>query len=105
MDIQELRGKTDDELKALLIEQKKEQFNLRFQQASGELENTSRMRTVRKTIARIYTLHNDKQAKEGPKAAPKKEAKKAVSKVDSVAEDSKSSDSKTKSKKNKDKDA
>ncbi len=92
MNIQELRGKTDDELKALLLEQKKEQFNLRFQQASGELENTARMREVRKTIARIQTLKNDQLAKEGPKAAPKKDTKKAETKKTAAKKDSDASE-------------
>jgi large subunit ribosomal protein L29 len=52
----ELRTKTNDELKDQLIALRKEAFNLRFQRASGQLENTSRVRQVRRTIARIKTL-------------------------------------------------
>ncbi len=56
MKAQELLGKSADELKEALIALKKEQFNLRFQKASGQLENTARMRQVRREIARIKTV-------------------------------------------------
>lgn len=56
MKAEELRSKSADELRDLLISRKKEAFNLRFQQASGQLENTARMREVRRDIARIKTL-------------------------------------------------
>ncbi len=52
----DLRGKTGDELKEQLLELKKEQFNLRFQKATGQLENTARVREVRRDIARIKTI-------------------------------------------------
>ena len=55
MKAQDLRGRTVDELKADLLQLRKEAFNLRFQQASGQLENTSRIRQVRRDIARIKT--------------------------------------------------
>jgi large subunit ribosomal protein L29 len=58
MKAEELRGKTPDELKTQLTELKKEAFNLRFQRASGQLENTARVRQVRRDIARIQTLLN-----------------------------------------------
>ena len=51
-----LRAKTPDELKAQLIDLKKEQFNLRFQVAGGQIENPSRARIVRREIARIKTV-------------------------------------------------
>ena len=51
-----LRAKTPDELKTQLVELKKEQFNLRFQTASGQVENPSRARVVRREIARIKTV-------------------------------------------------
>jgi large subunit ribosomal protein L29 len=54
--INDLRAKTDDELKDMLLQLKKEQFNLRFQQASGQLENTAQKRLVRRDVARIKTL-------------------------------------------------
>jgi large subunit ribosomal protein L29 len=62
MKAEELRGKTPDELKTQLIELKKEAFNLRFQRASGQLENTARVRQVRRDIARIKTILNAGQA-------------------------------------------
>ena len=52
----DLRAKTKDELKGDLVGLKKEQFNLRFQKASGQLENTARVRQVRRDIARIKTV-------------------------------------------------
>ena len=52
----DVRAKTDDELKGELGVLKKEQFNLRFQRASGQLENTARVRQVRRDIARISTV-------------------------------------------------
>lgn len=56
MKIAELRDKTEDQLKDQLGQLKKEQFNLRFQKATGQLENTARVRDVRRTIAKINTL-------------------------------------------------
>ena len=50
------RANSSDELKAKLVELKKEQFNLRFRQASGELESSARMKSVRREIARIKTV-------------------------------------------------
>ncbi|MEA1938418.1 MAG: 50S ribosomal protein L29 [Pseudomonadota bacterium] len=64
MKAMEVRIKTVDELGDQLIQLKKEQFNLRFQQASGQLENTARVRAVRRDIARIKTILADK-ANEG----------------------------------------
>jgi len=58
----DVRLKTDDELKDQLVELKKEQFNLRFQRASGQLENTARVRVVRRDIARIKTILAQKAA-------------------------------------------
>ena len=52
----DIRTKTPDELTTSLSELKKEQFNLRFQQASGQLENTARVQQVRRDIARIKTI-------------------------------------------------
>lgn len=52
----ELKGKSGDELKKLLLEKRKEQFNLRFQLSGGQLENTSQMRKIRRDIARIKTM-------------------------------------------------
>ena len=57
----DLRPKTDDELTDQLLELKKEAFNLRFQAASGQLENTSRVRQVGRDIARIMTLQEERK--------------------------------------------
>jgi len=56
MKAQELKGKTRDELKDQLVQLRKEAFNLRFQQASGQLQNTARVRQVRREIARVKTV-------------------------------------------------
>ncbi|SBW12890.1 50S ribosomal subunit protein L29 [uncultured Alphaproteobacteria bacterium] len=53
---EELRGKSRDQLQDELVALKKEQFNMRFQRASGQLENTARVRQVRRDIARIKTV-------------------------------------------------
>jgi large subunit ribosomal protein L29 len=66
--VSDLRSKTPDELKTQLIDLRKEQFNLRFQRASGQLENTARVRVVRRDIARIQTLLGDR-ARTAPAAA------------------------------------
>jgi large subunit ribosomal protein L29 len=55
-DASDLRAKTVDELKTQLTDLRRESFNLRFQKASGQLDNTARMRLVRRDIARIRTL-------------------------------------------------
>ena len=60
MKAEDLRGKTVDELTDSLNELTKEAFNLRFQQASGQLENTARVRVVRRDIARIKTILNQR---------------------------------------------
>jgi large subunit ribosomal protein L29 len=52
----ELRTRTEDQLREQLLQLKKEQFNLRFQKATGQLENTARVREVRRDIARIKTI-------------------------------------------------
>ncbi len=62
MNAKELSAKTPDQLKDELIALKKEGFNLRFQQATGQLENTARMRAVRRDVARIKTVLNQKAA-------------------------------------------
>ena len=56
------RTQTADELKAKLLELKKEQLNLRFKVASGEMENPARMRIIRREIARIKTVLGQKAA-------------------------------------------
>lgn len=56
--ISELRNKSQENLKKTLLELRKESFNIRFQRASGQFENTARIREVRRTIARIKTIIN-----------------------------------------------
>ena len=60
MNAQELRDKTPDQLRDQLLALKKEAFNLRFQQATSQLENTARMRVVRRDVARVQTVLNEK---------------------------------------------
>ncbi len=93
MDIQELRGKTGDELQSLLLDSKKEAFNLRFQKVAGANENTARIREVRRTIARVKTLLNQPEAlravavkAEKPKKAEKAPKVKKADKAETAAE-------------------
>lgn len=59
--VEELRNKTNEELNSDLVAAKKELFNLRFQNATNQLNNTARIRDVRKNIARIQTVITQKQ--------------------------------------------
>ncbi len=61
----ELRAKGAEQLREQLLQLKKEQFNLRFQKASGQLEHTSRVREVRRDIARIKTILAEQRATAG----------------------------------------
>lgn len=61
MKIADIRSKTVDQLKDDLANLRKEQFNLRFQRASGQLENVSRIRVVRRDIAKIMTVLGQRQ--------------------------------------------
>lgn len=74
MDAAELRSKTPDELRNSLIQLRKEAFNLRFQQASGEIENTARIRQVRRDTARVMTVLNEKAAQSKTSAGEATEA-------------------------------
>ncbi|GGF29712.1 50S ribosomal protein L29 [Aliidongia dinghuensis] len=65
MKASDVRAKSADELKTELLGLKKEQFNLRFQKASGQLENTARVFQVRRDIARIKTILAERQAQSG----------------------------------------
>jgi len=56
----DIRVKTPDELDTLLIDLRKEQFNLRFQRATGQAEGTARVREVRREIARVKTIQAEK---------------------------------------------
>jgi large subunit ribosomal protein L29 len=62
MSATELREKTLDQLREELSTLKKEAFNLRFQQATGQLENPARVKTVRREVARVMTVLNEKAA-------------------------------------------
>jgi large subunit ribosomal protein L29 len=58
--IEDLKQKSDDQLQSQLVELKREQFNLRFQSATNQLEKPSRVREVRRTIARIKTVQHQR---------------------------------------------
>ncbi len=60
MKIEDIRAKNDGELETELMTLKKEQLNLRFQRATGQVENTARIRSVRRDIARIKTIFNQR---------------------------------------------
>ncbi|WP_380056519.1 50S ribosomal protein L29 [Falsihalocynthiibacter sp. SS001] len=62
MNANELRDKTPDELQEELVKLKKESFNLRFQQATGQLENTAQVKAARRAAARVKTILNEKAA-------------------------------------------
>lgn len=62
MKASEYRTRTVDELASALADLKKEQFNMRFQQASGQMENPARFRQVRRDIARILTILRERKA-------------------------------------------
>lgn len=62
MNATELRAKTPDQLRDEILRLKKEAFNLRFQQATGQMENTSRIRMIRRDVARVKTVLNEKAA-------------------------------------------
>ena len=64
MKIDDLKTKSEDELKVELDNLKKEAFNLRFQQATGQLENTARVRQVRRSVARVKTILSGKSSQE-----------------------------------------
>jgi large subunit ribosomal protein L29 len=69
MKASEVRRKSGDELREQLLQLKKEQFNLRFQKATGQLENTNRMREVRRDIARLKTILAEQAAAAAREAA------------------------------------
>ena len=61
MKAEEFKGKTSDELKKMLVDLRKEQFNLRFQKSGGQLEGTANLRKVRRNIARVKTFLTQQQ--------------------------------------------
>jgi large subunit ribosomal protein L29 len=71
----DIRPMTIDQIDDEVLKLKKEQFNLRFQRATGQLENTARVRVVRRDIARLQTIARQKRASE-PAAAAKAKPKK-----------------------------
>lgn len=69
MKSQDLKSRSDDELKDQLLQLRKESFNLRFQAASGQLENTARRRQVRRDIARVKTILGERARSQPATAA------------------------------------
>jgi large subunit ribosomal protein L29 len=61
----DIRAMTSDQIEDEVLKLKKEQFNLRFQRATGQLENTARVREVRRDIARLKTIAQQKRAAKG----------------------------------------
>jgi large subunit ribosomal protein L29 len=104
MKAQDVRAMTLDQLDDEVLKLKKEQFNLRFQRATGQLENTSRVRLIRRDIARMKTIAGQKragapeaEAQAAPKLAKKprtKAAKPATTKSKARAKSNKSNKSK-----------
>ena len=70
MKASDARAMTVDQLDDEVLKLKKEQFNLRFQRATGQLENTSRVRVVRRDIARMITIARQKRTGDEPKVKP-----------------------------------
>ena len=66
MNAAEVRDMTEDQLKDKLVQLKKQQFNLRFQQATGQLEKTAQVSEVRRDIARIKTILREKTVASAP---------------------------------------
>ena len=64
MKADDLKGKTFDELNKMLLDLRKEQFNLRFQQSGGQLEKTDAVQKIRRDIARVKTFMNHKRREE-----------------------------------------
>jgi large subunit ribosomal protein L29 len=67
MKAKDVQQMTDDQLQDKLIELKKEQFNLRFQAATGQIENSARVRQVRRGVARVKTVQNQRAAETATK--------------------------------------
>jgi large subunit ribosomal protein L29 len=80
MKVVDIRAMTLDQMDDEVLKLKKERFNLRFQRATGQLENTSRVRQVRRDIARLKTVAAQKRAGAEPKGAAKTETKPAAKK-------------------------
>ena len=82
MKADDVRAMTIDQLDDEVLKLKKEQFNLRFQRATGQLENTSRVRQVRRDIARIKTIAAQKRPSVKPQRAGRADANKRASRAD-----------------------
>ena len=78
MKASDVRAMTLDQLDDEVLKLKKEQFNLRFQRATGQLENTSRTRIIRRDIARMKTIAGQKRAGDAPKIEKKAQPGKTV---------------------------
>jgi large subunit ribosomal protein L29 len=86
MKIGDARAMTDDEIEDKILDLKKEQFNLRFQKATGQLANTARVRIVRRDIAQLMTIAREKKlGKAGPAPAAKASGAKAKPKAKAKA--------------------
>ena len=85
MNASEVRDLSDDELQDKLIELKREQFNLRFQGASGQLEKTGRVRQVRRDIARIKTIQTQRRQPAEAAPEPKSELASAAAQTETQA--------------------
>ena len=75
MKVEDIRAMSLDQMDDEVLKLKKERFNLRFQKATGQLENTARVRLVRRDIARLKTIAATKRAGAEPAAAPKAKTK------------------------------
>jgi len=90
MKIGDARAMTDDEIEDKILELKKEQFNLRFQKATGQLANTARVRIVRRDIAQLMTIGREKKlGKAGPAPTAKASGAKAKPKTKAKAKKAK----------------
>jgi large subunit ribosomal protein L29 len=74
MSVEDLRELKDDELMEALLEAKEERFNLRFQVATNQLDNTARLKTVKKEIARILTVMREREMQGAAAAAASEES-------------------------------
>ena len=90
------RAMTLDQIDDEVLKLKKEQFNLRFQRATGQLENTSRVRVIRRDVARLKTIAAQKRSGSMPEIAPKPKAEAKPKVVKPKAEKAKSDKPKSK---------
>ena len=100
MKVADVRAMTLDQLDDEVLKMKKEQFNLRFQRATGQLENTARVRIIRRDIARMKTIAAQKRAG-APEPAPKAEPAPAPAKKTRTAKPKAAAKPKSRAKKSK----